>query len=56
MAFARYPDRFKPLEHGDLLLSPDDAPQPRPNGFIADFYAMISGFSAKIIGKREASE
>jgi hypothetical protein len=52
MSFTSYPDPSQPLEYGDLLLSADCAPRPRPNTFGGSFSAMIVGFQAKIVGKR----
>jgi hypothetical protein len=47
-----YPDQSRPLEYGDLLLSSEGTPQPRPNTYIGTLSIMIAGFQAKIIGHR----
>jgi hypothetical protein len=52
MNFTSYPDPSQPLEYGDLLLSSEGAPRPRPNTFVGSLSVMIAGFQAKIIGKK----
>jgi hypothetical protein len=52
MSFTSYPDPSQPLEYGDLLLSSEGAPRPRPNTFVGSLSVMIGGFQAKVLGKR----
>jgi hypothetical protein len=52
MSFTSYPDPSQPLEYGDLLLSSEGAPRPRPNTFVGSLSVMIAGFQAKILAKK----
>lgn len=52
MSFTRYPDPSQPLQYGDLLLSSEGAPRPRPNTFVGSPSVMIAGFQAKILGNK----
>jgi len=47
-----YPDQTKPLEYGNLRLSAEGTPQPRPNTYVGSLSIMIAGFKAKIIGRQ----
>ena len=48
----QFPDQTKPLEYGNLLLSAEGTPQPRPNTYIGTLSIMMAAFQAKIIGKK----
>jgi hypothetical protein len=49
---SEYPDFSKPIEYGDLLLSAEGLPAPRPNGFVGTLSITMAGFQTKILGKR----
>lgn len=49
MAFSAFPDKSKPLEYGNLVLSSEDAPVRNPNIFAGTISIMIAGFSARIL-------
>jgi hypothetical protein len=50
--FTNYPDQSKPLEYGNLYLSAEGTPQPRPNTYAGTLSIMIARFKAKIVGRR----
>jgi hypothetical protein len=52
VGFTAPPDPSKPLEFGNLLLSTENAPRPRPNSFTTTFSAAIAGFQARIVGRK----
>jgi hypothetical protein len=52
IGFTTYPDPTRPLEYGNLLLSSEDVPRPRPNTFTASVSIAIAGFKAQILGRR----
>jgi hypothetical protein len=49
---SNYPDLSQPIEYGNLLLSPEGLPQPRPNTYIGMLSIMIAGWKTKVVGAR----